>query len=139
MESGSEYAACADAPRRGSAGGITCVEDTRLDVVLGGSADCLAGCGSDRLSPQALAIAGPAAYPIAAPANAPMGPKTTAPETAPSAASPTRSSARVADGTHQIAITAAITIFFMMWPSPQTVADHQLLLHLRRSRSVRTN
>src|SRR5262245_3769559 len=110
MESGSEYVACADVPRRGSAGGIIWVEDTRLDVGLLGSADCLAGRGSDRLSPQAFAIAGPAAYPIAAPASAPMGPKTTAPETAPSAASPTRSSARVADGTHKNAITAAITI-----------------------------
>ena len=48
----------ADAPRRGSAGGFTCVEDTRLDVVFGGSfADCL---GSDRLSPQESAIEGPA-------------------------------------------------------------------------------
>jgi len=44
----------ADAPRRGSA--FTCVEDTRLDVVFGGSfADCL---GSDRLSPQESAIEG---------------------------------------------------------------------------------
>jgi hypothetical protein len=48
----------ADAPRRGSAGGFTCVEDTRLDVVFGGSfADCR---GSDRLSPQESAIEGPA-------------------------------------------------------------------------------
>ena len=36
--------------------GFTCVEDTRLDVVFGGSfADCL---GSDRLSPQESAIEG---------------------------------------------------------------------------------
>jgi hypothetical protein len=91
------------------------VEDTRLDdVVFGGSADCLARRGgSDRLRPQELAIAGPAVYPIAAPATAPMGPKTTAPDTAPSAASPTRSSASVGDGAHQIAIAAAIAIFFM--------------------------
>jgi hypothetical protein len=48
----------ADTPRRGSAGGFTCVEDTRLDVVFGGSfADCL---GSDRLTPQESAIEGPA-------------------------------------------------------------------------------
>jgi hypothetical protein len=48
----------AGTPRRGSAGGFTCVEDTRLDVVFGGSfADCL---GSDRLSPQESAIEGPA-------------------------------------------------------------------------------
>src|SRR5215510_14195760 len=113
MESGSEYVACADVPRRGSAGGIIWVEDTRLDVGLLGSADCLAGRGSDRLSPQAFAIAGPAAYPIAAPASAPMGPKTTAPETAPSAASPTRSSASAGDDAHQIAIAAATAIFFM--------------------------
>src|SRR5262245_13968041 len=50
---------------------------------------------------------------MTAPATAPTGPKTTAPDNAPSAASPTRSPASVADGTHQIAITAATTIFFM--------------------------
>ena len=125
--------------RRGSAGGFTWVDDVRFDVVFGACADCLALRDSDRLIPQELAIAGPAVYPIAAPASAPMGPKTTAPDTAPSAASPTRSSARVADGTHQIAITAAITIFFMMWPSPQTFGEHQLLFHLARSRSLRPN
>lgn len=135
IESGSEYAARADAPRRGSAGGFTCVEDTRLDVVFGGSADCFARRGSDRLSPQELAIAGPAAYPIAAPATAPMGPNTTAPETAPSAASPTRSSASAADGTHQTVIAAAMMIFFMTWPSPQMSGEHRLLLHLGRSQS----
>ena len=57
--------------------GVTCVEDTRLDVVFGGSADCLARRGSDRLSPQELAIVGLAASPIAAPAIAPMGPNGT--------------------------------------------------------------
>jgi hypothetical protein len=114
IESGSEYAARADDFWRGSAGGITFAEVTRFeDVVFGGGAGCLAGRGSDRLSPQALAIAGPAAYPIAAPASAPMGPKTTAPDTAPSAASPTRSSASAGDGAHQITIAAATAIFFM--------------------------
>ena len=87
--------------------------EARFDVVFAGTADCFAGRGSGRLSPQALAIAGPAAYPIAAPAIAPMGPRTTAPETAPSAASPTRSSARTADGTQQIAMTEAMTNLFM--------------------------
>ena len=100
------------APRRGSAGGFICVDDTRLDVVFGGSfADCF---GSDRLSPQESAIEGPAVQPITAPATAPTGPKTTAPDNAPSAASPTRSPASVTDGTHQIAITAATTIFFVL-------------------------
>ena len=48
----------ANAPRRGSVGEFTCVDDTRFDVVFGGSfADCL---GSDRLSPQESAMEGPA-------------------------------------------------------------------------------
>src|SRR5215475_3979469 len=51
---------------------------------------------------------------MTAPATAPTGPKTTTPDNAPSAASPTRSPASVADGTHQIAIAAATTIFFML-------------------------
>lgn len=89
------------------------MDDVRFDVVFGGNADCLARRDSDRLSLQELAIAGPAVYPIAAPASAPIGPKTTAPDTAPSAASPTRSSASVVEGVKQIAITTAITIFFM--------------------------
>ena len=47
-----------DAPRWESAGGYTCVEETRLDVAFAGS---FAGClGSDRLSPQESAIEGPA-------------------------------------------------------------------------------
>src|SRR5262249_60967128 len=51
---------------------------------------------------------------MTAPATAPTGPKTTAPDNAPNAASPTRSPANVADGTHQIAIRAATTVFFML-------------------------
>src|SRR4029453_14064523 len=71
----------ADAPRRGSAGGFTCVGEICLDVVCAGSfADCF---GSDRLSPQESAIEGPAVEPMTAPANAPTGPKTTAPAHAP--------------------------------------------------------
>ena len=46
------------APRRESVGGFAWVEVTRLDVVFWGYfADCL---GSDRLTPQESAIAGPA-------------------------------------------------------------------------------
>jgi hypothetical protein len=118
IESGSEYAARADVARRGSAGGVTRLDDVRFDVVFGGSADCLARRDSDRLSPQELAIAGPAVYPIAAPASAPIGPKTTAPDTAPSAASPTRSSARVVEGAKPIAIRTTIGSFFMTTACP---------------------
>jgi hypothetical protein len=54
-----------------------------------------------------------------------MGPKSTAPDTAPSAASPTRSSASVGEGTHQIAITAAAAILFMD-ASPQIISERAL-------------
>src|SRR4029077_2526038 len=64
-----------------------------------------------------------------------MGPKTTAPDNAPSAASPTRSPASVADGTHQIAITAATTIFFMLYLPAIHARSELRLLHFARVRT----